>query len=92
MQNLQTNLSHMVMATVAIVAVTALAIAHIITGGEALGVIAGATGFTMGVGGSSVLPSAAVVTTAVPSSSPGQTTAVLTQVPTPPHQEAAQGS
>ena len=92
MDNLKQNLPHMIMGALAIAAVTVLAVAHVITGGEALGVIAGATGFTMGVGGSSVLPSAAVVTTPLPSSSSGQTTTVLTQVPTPHPEAASQGN
>lgn len=52
------NLPHMIMATIVIIAAVVLGSTHVITGGEALGLIAGAGGFTLGAGASSasVLP------------------------------------
>jgi len=67
------NLPHMIMATVAIAAVTILSLHGTISGGEALGVIGASVGFTMGVSGGS--PSASTVAGTLPagSVSPGQT-------------------
>lgn len=73
MDNLQQNLPHMIMGTVAIVAVTVLACLHLVSGGEALGIIGAAAGFTMGVGGSSVSSSGVVGSLPAASLSPGQT-------------------
>lgn len=90
MTNIQQNLSHMVMGVVAIIAVTLLSLHGTISGGEALGVIGAATGFTMGVSGGSA--SSTGVTASLPgnSLSPGQTVtetvthAVQASSPTPP--------
>lgn len=73
MQQLQSNLPHMVMGIVAVVATMILALDHIVTGGTAVGVIGAATGFTMGVGGSSALASGVAASNPAPSLSPGQT-------------------
>lgn len=73
MDNLKDNLPHMIMGTVAIIAVTLLACLHLVSGGEALGIIGAAAGFTMGVGGSSVSGTAAVGSLPAQSLSPGQT-------------------
>lgn len=48
MQDLKTALPHLLMAALVIVAVSVLAILHILTGGEALPVIGAAGGFTLG--------------------------------------------
>lgn len=68
MDDLRKAAPHLIMATVVIVAVSLLAIDHILTGGEALGSIAAASGFTLGVTGASGSISAAAAT--VPDSSP----------------------
>lgn len=73
MDNVKSNLPHMIMATVAIAAVVVLALAHLISGGEALGVIGAASGFTMAAGASSVSGGAAVGSIPASSVSPGQT-------------------
>jgi hypothetical protein len=46
--NLTTNIGHIVIAVIMIGAAVALAIAHVITGGEAIGLIAGAGGVSLG--------------------------------------------
>lgn len=73
MQNLQNNLPHMVMGVVAVAAVVLLALEGTISGGEALGIIGASTGFTMGVGGTSVSNSGAAVITPATLPPPGQT-------------------
>ena len=73
MNSIQQNLSHMVMGVVAIIAVTLLSLHGTISGGEALGVIGAATGFTMGVSGGSVSTSGAVVSLPANSALSGQT-------------------
>lgn len=73
MGQLQQNLPHMIMGLVAIIAVTLLALEGTITGGEALAVIGGATGFTMAASATS--PSAGTAQATIPATSlpPGQT-------------------
>lgn len=73
MNNLQNNLPHMVMGVVAIAAVVILSLHGTISGGEALGVIGAATGFTMAAGASSVSTGAGVGSLPASSLSPGQT-------------------
>lgn len=82
------NLPHMIMGLVAIIAVTALSLHGTISGGEALGVIGAATGFTMGVGGTSASNTAGTVITPATSVQAGQTlkettTHELSAVPSP---------
>lgn len=89
MSNVQQNLSHMVMGVVAIVAVTLLSLHGTISGGEALGVIGAATGFTMGVSGGSASSSGVAATLPANSASPGQTVTetiahTVQASPTPP--------
>lgn len=73
MDNLKQNLPHMIMAAVAIIAVTLLALEGTISGGEALAVIGSASGFTMAAGAGSVSPTPPPAATAAGSISPGQT-------------------
>lgn len=89
MNQLQQNLPHMVMAAVAIIAVTLLALEGTISGGEALAVIGSASGFTMAAGAGSVSPTPPQANTAAASISPGQTvtettTHQIAAVPSPP--------
>lgn len=84
MSTIKQNAPHMIMGCVAIAAVTVLACLHVISGGEALGVIAGATGFTMATAAGSVSGSGVVGSIPASSVSPGQT---LTE--TVSHQVAA---
>lgn len=51
MGNLKQAAPHLIMATVAIVAIIALALDHLIPGGEAFGGVMAASGFTLGVTG-----------------------------------------
>lgn len=67
MSQLQQNLPHMIMGLVAIVAVTLLALHGTISGGEALAVIGGATGFTMAASATS--PSAGTAQAITPATS-----------------------
>lgn len=53
MTDFLTNLPHLIMATVVIAAATVLAAVGTITGGEAIALIAGAGGVSLGVGASS---------------------------------------
>jgi hypothetical protein len=87
MNTIKQNAPHMIMACVAIAAVTVLCIVGKITGGEALAVIGAASGFTMAAGASSASGSAAVGSIPASSVSPGQT---LTETVT--HQVQAQPS
>lgn len=73
MSQLQQNLPHMIMALVAIVAVTILALHGTISGGEALAVIGAASGFTMAAGANSTSGGAAVGSIPASSVSAGQT-------------------
>lgn len=89
MDNLKQNLPHMIMAAVAIVAVTLLALKGTISGGEALAVIGSASGFTMAAGAGSVSPTPAPASIPAASLSPGQTvtettTHQIAAVPSPP--------
>lgn len=79
MTNFLSNLPHMIMATVVIVCATVLASTHVITGGEAIGLIAGAGGFTLGAGAGSASASSANQTVATTSASIG--TAATTTTP-----------
>lgn len=63
----------MIMATIAIVAVTLLALEGTISGGEALAVIGAASGFTMAAGASSASAYSAPANVPSASLSPGQT-------------------
>lgn len=84
------NLPHMIMATIVIIAAVVLGSTHVITGGEALGLIAGAGGFTLGAGASSasVLPVALTARPALTLSGPTATTETpgtpLAAIATPP--------
>lgn len=73
MDQVKQNLPHMIMASVAIVAVTLLALHGTISGGEALAVIGAASGFTMAAGANSASGGAAVGNIPASSVSPGQT-------------------
>lgn len=66
------NLPHLIMAVVVVAAMTVLAALNVITGGEALGVIGAATGFSLGVGGTSTSLSVAAATTPLASASTGR--------------------
>lgn len=85
MSQIKQNAPHMIMACVAIVAVTVLCVLSKISGGEALAVIGAASGFTMAAGAGSVSGGAAVGNIPASSVSPGQT---LTETVT--HQVQAQ--
>jgi hypothetical protein len=50
MAQLLANLPHLLMAAIVIAAATVLAATHVITGGEAIALIAGAGGVSLGVG------------------------------------------
>lgn len=89
MDNLKQNLPHMIMAAVAIIAVTLLALEGTISGGEALAVIGSASGFTMAAGAGSVSATQAPASIPAGSLSPGQTvtettTHQIAAVPAPP--------
>jgi type IV secretory pathway TrbL component len=73
MQQFVSNLPHMIMALIAIAAVTILALAGTISGGEALAVIGAASGFTMAAGATSASAYAAPGSGHLPSLSSGQT-------------------
>lgn len=73
MDNLKQNLPHMIMATVLIAAVTVLAVTHIISGPEALGIIGPTAGFTMAAGAGSASPTPGAASIPAASLSPGQT-------------------
>lgn len=73
MNQLQQNLPHMIMGLVAIVAVTVLSLHGTISGGEALAVIGGATGFTMAASATSPSGGTAPAITPATSVPPGQT-------------------
>lgn len=53
MDNLLTNIPHLITATLVIAAAVVLAATHTITGGEAIALIAGAGGVSLGVSASS---------------------------------------
>lgn len=81
MQQFITNLPHLLMASIVIAAVTVLASTGVISGGEALGVIGSAAGFSLGVGGASSSATSVVLTAPAHSSSSGSTgTATITPV------------
>lgn len=91
MQQFLSNLPHMLMGLVAIIAVTVLSINGTISGGEALGIIGGVSGFTMGAGAGSAYSGPVPASTPTVSMSPGQTvtettTHALSAVPAAPAQ------
>ena len=67
MNNFTTSVGHIIIATVIIVAATVLAVQHVITGGEALGIIGA-------IGGVSVGGAVALATPPTPSAPVGLTT------------------
>lgn len=73
MQNLLSNLPHLIMAAVVIGATSALAVSGVITGDTALAVIAGAGGVSLGVGAAAIpVPTApAPAAKAPPPTTPG---------------------
>lgn len=73
MNQIKQNAPHMIMALIAIAAVTTLCIVGKISGGEALAVIGAASGFTMAAGASSAYGGAAVGSIPASSLSAGQT-------------------
>lgn len=71
------NLPHLVMAVFVIAAGTILAALHVITGGEAIGLIAAAGGFSLGAGAGSASASVAATTASVTSNSNGGLSATV---------------
>lgn len=89
MDDLKKAAPHLIMATVVVIAVSLLAIDKVLTGGEALGSIAAASGFTLGVTGASGSISgaaAAVEHVSNSISSPVSAPAPLAAVKEPPAQ------
>lgn len=89
MQQFLSSLPHMLMGLVAIIAVTLLSMNGTISGGEALGIIGGVSGFTMGAGAGSVYSGPAPASIPTVSMSPGQTvtettTHQIAAAPSPP--------
>lgn len=87
MRELQKSLPHLLTSFIVIVALTILAVDHLITGGEAFGGILGAGGFTMGgvVGSSSIttVPAAVVpVSTSAATTPATETTTTTTHTQT----------
>lgn len=72
--NLLSNIPHMFMAIIAVVAACVLAGIGKISGDQALLVISGVVGFSVGVGGSSASSTAVAPIVAVPSTSDGKAT------------------
>ena len=71
MANLLSNLPHLITAVLVTAAATVLAATHTITGGEAIALIAGAGGVSLGVGASSAnTATTAAKTTATPPAAP----------------------
>lgn len=71
------NLPHLIMATLVIAAATILAALNVIPGGDALAVIAGAGGFSLGVGGASASNSVAAPTVSATTNSTGESTVTV---------------
>lgn len=92
MSNFAANLPHMIMGTVAIAAVTVLSLHGTISGGEALGVIGAASGFTMAAGAAFASTSMGGAGVPAASISPGQTathTETVTLAAAPPQTTAS---
>lgn len=84
-KNFLNNLPHMIVALGVIGATAGMAASGVISGAEALPVIIGVGGFSMGVGGSSTsVSTVADALPAVSSSSGGQTTTISPAVHTAP--------
>lgn len=70
MQNLLTNLPHLIIATIVIAAVSVLAATGTIPGSTALAVIAGAGGVSLGVGAAAIPTPPVAATTTPPAAGP----------------------
>lgn len=76
MNSLKTSAAHLVMAALVIGAAIVLAINKTITGGEAIGLIAGASGFSLGTAAASASPSTVAVPVSGGSASTGTPTPI----------------